>query len=81
MLDEAIRDAQAGCSSPLPAGETGHAALPAPVRTRTLEPRVRLTEITTAMLHRQAKAAEVATCHTNSRSQDHEKEGYDRVRT
>lgn len=79
MLNEAISDAQGDGSSPFPAEGTVHAALPAPRRTRTLEPRVSQTEITTAILCRQAKAAEVAACHTNSRSQDHEKEGYDRV--
>ena len=52
-----------------------------PMRTLalTLEPWVSQTKITAAILCRQVKAAEVAACHTNSRSQDHEKEGYDRV--
>lgn len=50
-----------------------------PVRTLalTLKPWVSQTKITTAILSRQMEAAEVAACHTNPRSQDHEKERYD----
>lgn len=76
MLHEAISDAQGGCPPPLPA--VNWACTP-PCKGVTLKPWVSQTKITIVILCRQVKAAEVAACRNNSRSQDHEKEGYDRV--